>query len=202
VELPIRVRFPIDTQSIMIIIGITGILGAGKGTVVDYLTEEKGFKHYSARAFITKEIEKRGLPVNRDTMTEVSNDLRKSNSPAYIIEQLYNIAELEGHNAVIESIRTSGEVEFLKSKGDFHLLSVDAPSKIRYERISTRGSETDNVSFEKFLADEEREMKSVDPNKQNIGWCVDHADYKLMNDGTVEDLQKDVDIILKKINHI
>jgi len=43
----------------MIIIGITGTLGAGKGTVVEYL-QEKGFRHYSARGFITKEVEKRG----------------------------------------------------------------------------------------------------------------------------------------------
>jgi dephospho-CoA kinase len=185
----------------MIIIGITGTLGAGKGAVVDYLVNKKGFKHYSARAFITEEIERRGLPVNRDTMTEVSNDIRKKNSPAYIIEELHNIAELNGHNSVIESIRTPGEVEFLKSKGDFYLLSVDANPKTRYERISVRGSETDNISFEKFIADEAREMKSTDPNKQNLGWCIDHADYKLMNDGTFDDLRKNVDIILKKINH-
>ena len=52
----------------MIIIGITGTLGAGKGTIVDYLIKTKGFTHYSVRAFITKEIEKRKLPVNRDSM--------------------------------------------------------------------------------------------------------------------------------------
>jgi dephospho-CoA kinase len=185
----------------MIIIGITGILGAGKGTVVDYLTDKKGFKHYCVRSFITEEIKKRGLLVNRDTMTEVANNIRKDNSPAYIIEQLYNIAESKGHNAVIESIRTPGEVEFLKSKEDFHLLSVEADPKTRYKRISARGSETDSISFEKFLSDEAREMESTDPNKQNLGCCIGYADYSLINDGNVEDLQKDVDAILKKINH-
>ena len=33
-----------------IIIGITGTLGAGKGTVVEYL-KKKSFKHYSVRSF-------------------------------------------------------------------------------------------------------------------------------------------------------
>ncbi len=31
----------------MKIIGITGTLGAGKGTVVDYLLEQAGFTNYS-----------------------------------------------------------------------------------------------------------------------------------------------------------
>ena len=62
----------------MIIIGITGTLGAGKGTIVDYLTINKGFKHYSVRQYLIEEIEKKGLPVNRDTMTEVANNLRAS----------------------------------------------------------------------------------------------------------------------------
>ena len=38
------------------IIGITGTDGSGKGTVVDYLVEQKGFKHYSARAIFEEEI--------------------------------------------------------------------------------------------------------------------------------------------------
>ena len=45
----------------MITIGITGTLGAGKGTIVDYLVKNRGFVHYSVRAFITEEIKRRGL---------------------------------------------------------------------------------------------------------------------------------------------
>ena len=61
----------------MFIIGITGTHGAGKGTVTNYLVNKKGFKHYSARDFIVDEIKKRSLLVDRDSMREVSNDLRK-----------------------------------------------------------------------------------------------------------------------------
>ena len=77
----------------MITIGITGTIGAGKGTIVDYLVKEKGFVHFSVRDFITKEIQRRGMPVNRDSMTIVGNDLRATNSPAYITESLYKQAQ-------------------------------------------------------------------------------------------------------------
>ena len=43
------------------IIGITGTLGAGKGTIASYLVKEKGFKHFSVREFLNKELQKRKL---------------------------------------------------------------------------------------------------------------------------------------------
>ncbi|MBR5146904.1 MAG: AAA family ATPase, partial [Bacteroidales bacterium] len=47
----------------MNIIGITGTIGAGKGTIVDYLVKEKGYVHYSVREFLAEEVKKRGLEV-------------------------------------------------------------------------------------------------------------------------------------------
>lgn len=183
----------------MNIIGITGTLGAGKGTIVDYLVKKKGYVHYSVRSFIAKEIKKRGLEVNRDTLTEVGNDLRAKHSPSYIATQLYETAFATGKDAVIESIRTIGEVNALRSKGNFYLFAVDAEQKIRYERITERKSETDSVSFETFVANEEREMNSDDPNKQNLAACINEANYLFMNDGTIEELHKKVEEVLNKI---
>ena len=172
----------------MQIIGITGTLGAGKGTIVDYLIKEKGFKHFSVRGYLIKEIEKRNLPVNRDSMTSVANDLRAKNSPAFIIEELYGEALETGKNAIIESIRTPGEIDFLEKQGNFTLLAVDADPKIRFERIKLRASSTDNIDFETFVANEKREMDSHDPNKQNLGKCIERADVVLNNNGSIGEL--------------
>lgn len=183
----------------MLIIGITGTLGAGKGTIVEHLLKTKGFQHYSVRGYLLKEIKKRGLPENRDSMVIVANDLRKNNSPSYITDQLYLEALNSGLDAVIESIRTPGEITSLKTKGDFFLFAVDAYPKVRFERIKQRASETDKIDFKTFLANEKREMNSDDPNKQNLAKCIQMADFVFENDGSIEELIFDVEKVISKI---
>lgn len=180
------------------IIGITGTLGAGKGTVVKYLVDRHGFKHYSVRAFLNEEIVRRGLPSNRDTMTMVANDLRAQHGSGYITEQLIAQAVTDGGNVVIESIRSIGEAEYLKSHGA-RLWVIDADIKTRYARIVPRASETDAISFEKFVADEQREFANTDPTKQNISGVMALADVVFRNDGTPEELFEQIE---KTLSHV
>lgn len=180
----------------MMIIGITGTIGAGKGTIVEYLKAEKNFKHFSVRGFITEEIKKRGMPVNRDSMVVVANDLRSKNSPSYIVDRLFEKAQDAGGNSVIESIRTPGEVTSLRKQKKFWLFAVDCDAKIRYERIKARASETDKVDFETFLENEKREMTTDDPNKQNLKKCIEMADFVFDNSGSVDKLYEEVEKVL------
>ena len=181
----------------MIIIGITGTLGAGKGTIVEYLTEMKSFLHFSVRAFLLEEIRRQELQENRDSMFTLANHLRAQHGSSYITDQLYFQAVQTGKNCVIESIRTPGEISSLRTKGNFTLFAVDAAPEIRYQRIKLRQSETDQISYETFLENEEREMNTTDPNKQNLQKCIEEADFILENNGTKKDLLLQVEEILR-----
>ncbi|MBL7790279.1 MAG: AAA family ATPase [Chitinophagales bacterium] len=186
----------------MRIIGITGTIGAGKGTVVEYLVAKYKFKHYSVRNYLTRILEAQGLEPNRDHLTELANALRaKNNSPSFIIEELYKEATLDGGNAIIESIRTTGEIEKLKSFGNFILLAVDADQDVRYQRAFARKSPTDKISFEKFQADEAREMTSNNPNNQNLSSCIQMADCIILNNKGLVELHENVDKLMLQLTN-
>ena len=183
----------------MKIIGITGTLGAGKGTIVDYILQNKDFAYFSVRSYLIDQLKSRNLEVNRDTMTQLANELRATHHPAFVVEELYNIAKQNGKNCIIESIRTPGEIQMLKKNDDFYLFAVDADPKIRYERIVIRNSETDKIDFDTFIQNEKREMNTDDPNKQNLSKCLEMADFVFTNNGSLDALQKEVDKVLQKI---
>ncbi len=183
----------------MIIIGITGTLGAGKGTVVNYLIKEKGFTHYSVRSYLAAIITSNHQKVNRDSLTHTANALRQKHGPAYIIEELYRLANKKGKDCVIESIRTPGEIKSLRKQKNFILLAIDADVNSRFERIKIRNSETDQIDFDTFKNNEQREMVSSDPTKQNLSACIEAADYVILNNGDKQELEQKTEDILQRI---
>jgi len=177
------------------IIGITGTDGAGKGTVVEYLAAH-GFVHYSARGLITQEIEKRGLAVNRDNTRLVANSLRAEFGPAVIAQKYIERAQKENiGNCIIESVRSLGEAEAIKAAGGI-LLAVDANQAVRYGRNVARGTSLDKISFEKFCEQETVEMNDPDPSGMQKAKVMEMADYTIMNDSTVEELEIKVENFL------
>jgi dephospho-CoA kinase len=182
------------------LIGITGTLGAGKGAAVDYLVTQKNYRHVSARAIWTKELNERGLPIDRDTMTVFANEQRARHGAAYFMKVALATVSSESEKVVIESVRTVAEVEMLRSRGGI-LLAIDADIKERYKRISGRKSSLDKVSYDVFVRQEKDEMMNNDPNKQNISRVMQMADYKINNNRPLKLLREEVEFFLKKYSH-
>ncbi len=180
------------------IIGITGTLGAGKGTVVEYL-KGKGFKHFAVSdTFLVSEARRRGLEPTRVVRRDIANEFR-AKGPTKLQEAVYEMARpaIEAkENVIIEPQHTAGEVGFIQSLGGVEL-SVDADLEIRYQRIQKRGSSKDNVTFEEFKKEQEFEMSQTDPNMNNLGAAIAKADYHLTNNGNQEELFAQVEKALE-----
>src|SRR3989344_5918091 len=182
------------------IIGITGTLGSGKGTVTDYLVS-KGFKQFAVSdTFLAGEALKRGLAPDRMTRRNIANEYRAL-GPTKLMEAVYDMARPAldaGEDIVLDPQHTPAEVRFIQSKGGIEI-AVDADLRIRYERISKRGSEKDQTTFEAFAKHEQEEMKSDDPNKNNLAAAIAAADYRIENNGTREELHARIDEVLADI---
>jgi dephospho-CoA kinase len=151
----------------------------------------------SARQIWTKELEARGMPVNRDTMTAFANQMRAEHGAAYFMETALDTVMDEHEDVVIESVRTISEAELLKENQGV-LLAVDANVKERYRRVSGRGSALDKVSYEDFVRQEAAEMENPDTNKQNLAKVKTMADHVIDNNRTLKELRVNINIFLNK----
>ena len=167
--------------------------------MAEYLVKEKNFYHLSARDFITEEIVRRGILINRENMINVGNEWRAKYGTSYIAEKLFEKAKEMNKNCVIESIRNVGEVEALRKKGKFYLIAVDAAAEVRFKRIKDRDNETDAVSYEEFLENEKKEAVATDPTKVNLFKCLELADFVIKNDKDVNNLYQRIEEIFNEI---
>ena len=181
----------------MHIIGIAGTIGAGKGTVVDYL-KERGFAHHSSSGLLKEILIEQSTPVDRDALAALAREIRAKDQDG-VLKLTYERAKHDQPEKVIlESIHTVGEADFVRSVGG-KILGVDADVAVRYERISKRGSEKDNVSYEKFLEQAKREDDGTEKSGHNIRGVIQTADAVVMNNGTLEELHRAIDSTLEKL---
>ncbi len=181
-------------------VGITGTMGAGKGEVSRYLAQRYGFTPLFVRDAIKEALQARGLPVDRDHMRELANQLRAQHGADWFVRTLLDRARQQRlDRVIIDSIRAPAEAEAVREAGGI-ILAVDADRRLRYERVRARASETDQVSFEEFVRQEEAELTgAAGPNAQNLAAVMEDADVLLENDGSLDALHVKLDQLMAQL---
>ena len=178
-------------------LGLTGPLAAGKGEASAYL-EQKGFVFFSLSDIIRQEAKKRGLDIARITMIALGNELREHFGPTVLADRtLENIRASKAKNVVIDSVRNVHEVQALKKAGVI-MVGIDADPKIRFARLKERNRAGDVTTYQQLIQIEKQENSASD-TKQQLRKCFESSAYFLKNDGTVEELQSQIDALLERI---
>jgi len=185
------------------ILGLTSFLAAGKGVFSNYL-KEKGFIVYSCSDIIREECRKKGLEITRDNLQKIGNELRKEFGANILAERLSNKIKnkknKKNNDFIVESIRSPEEIKELKKFDDFHLIFIDADTKIRYQRAKNRLREQEHISsYEEFMKSEKKELESKDPNSQQLLKCKKLSKYKISNNSNIEEFKKNIDKLLVKL---
>ena len=179
------------------IIGLTGRNASGKGEAAKFL-KERGFHYFSLSDVLREEASKNGKEITRDSLMALGNSLREKGGPGVLAEKIFSKFDPEKYY-VIDSIRHPAEVQVLKRRNDFFLLEVQAPQKLRFERIRQRNREKDSKTFEEFQALEKKEAKSDVSSDQQLEAAISMVDTVLNNAGPLKEFHERLKNILLDI---
>ncbi len=196
-----------------LILGLTGPLGSGKGTVIDMLAklaQERGFAvvRLSLSDMLRAELRQRGIPLERPNLKRVGDELRAERGPgalaALTIPEIdREMAALPGIRTLllVDGIRNPGEVRTLRDRygQQFRLVGINAAPEKILNHLQARRREDEPAHV---LADSEQ-LRSViaaemggsasSEFSHNVAACLAMADWPpLMNDGALDDLENAV----------
>lgn len=182
------------------LIGLAGTAGSGKNTVTELLTKLFGFQDLNtseAVRAITRHVYHLPHDFNpvRDQLYVVANYMRNEVHPATMVKICILEAQaLNLDRGVISGLRSMGEADAIREAGGI-IVGVDADPKIRYERIFSRGRDTEaQKTYEQFLEQDEYENRGLSDSGpgRGIRYIIDSADVVIKNEGSMEDLEREI----------
>ena len=181
------------------LIGLTGRIAAGKGVISEFF-KEKGFEYLSLSQEVRAEADKRGITHKRKNLQDLGNSLRNEEGSGVLAKRIIEKINRD-KNYLIDGIRNTREVEELRKqfKEEFYLISVDANLNLRWRNLQKRGKESDPKTFEKFLEADKRDFEENLENGQQVKECMKRANYNILNNGTIDELNEKVEKIYKEI---
>lgn len=175
------------------IVGISGTNGSGKDELGRLLAERCGYDFHSVSELLREELRRQGKEITRENQSALSKQWRNESGDDGImftkaIQIFLEHKDEKGFEGLaLVSLRHPAEVAVVHQAGGV-VMWVDADQRTRHERVTgaNRGrAAEDNISFEKFQADEYREMHppaDAPSGTLNMAGVRDKADYHIQND--------------------
>ena len=176
------------------IIGLVGEKLAGKDTVANYLVQKHGAGHFRFTHILDAVLEELNLEISRKNEIDLGLGLRKIFGEHVLVNALeQRVKRSLSSYRVVNGIRMD-EMDVVKQWGA-KIIYITAPFETRFERYKTRKEKTDDgqMSIEQFKAQESA------PTELRIPELGKMADFRIDNTGSIEELNKKVDDIIKKL---
>lgn len=146
-----------NTSSKPQLIGISGSFASGKDTIAHHLKADFGFTHVSTSGIVRDIALREQGSIEREVLHRVADEHRRRDGAGVFVQMAIKGRTLP---LVVTGIRSMGEVSAIKQAGGV-MVFVDAPAKLRYERMKTRHRDDEvKLSLDKFVANEQKEWHS------------------------------------------
>lgn len=176
-----------------LLLGIVGEQFSGKDTVAEYLERKYGAFHIRQSHILDEILNTLGIEISRRNEMDLGMALRKTFGTQTVGEAVRKRLDAAHEEIkVVQGIRFREEFDIFKAMGA-KMLYVTAPAEIRYQRALKRNEKSDdqNQSFEEFTT---REV--TEPTEINIATLGGQADYRIENDGTLEQLYQKIEQLI------
>ncbi len=174
------------------IIGAVGQNGSGKDEVLKYLRTKYDVPFLSTGDIVREIAGKEGLEPTRENLGNISDKYFREFGKGYFVKLLADKIRNSGWEiAGISGIRSLNDVSVLKEIFGKAFILIDVTitdPRVRFLRMTKRGEGRDPHSYEQFLKQDEDEEKLF-----SLKEAESLADFTISNDGTLEDLHREID---------
>ncbi len=177
------------------IIGVVGESGAGKGTlssIFSNLSKKRKVSIIKFSDILFKTLALWNLAPTRENLQNLPIAFVEKFGERTLTNAVRNyISQQKSEIVIVEGVRWLSDVPMIRSFKDNNLVYVTADPKTRFKRMKLRGEKAgeDKKTYQQFL---EEEKAATEINISKIGKS---ADFKITNNGDLDELKKQVKII-------
>ena len=179
-----------------IILGLVGEMAAGKTTVTEYLKEKYNAKSFRFSDMLRDVATRIHLDHTRENLQTLSTTLRQNFGDDIMSKVLAKDVAKAQHDFIItEGIRRPSDITYLREQPNFYIIALDVDERTRYERIIKRTENVDDQdkTWEQFQKEGQQE------SEQKIKEIAAEADFRIDNNGTLDDTYGQTEEILTRI---
>ena len=179
------------------IVAVVGMSGSGKSVVVDHLTS-KGYPKVYFGGMIYKEMAKRGVERTPDSERDFREMIRETEGNDWVVRQVidevHDLMRAGQKRIVLDGVYSWTEYKTLKHEfpGMLTFVAIVVDKKLRYKRVAVRPDRPFNT--EEIVERDRSEIENLEK-----GGPIAGADYYILNNGTVSDMEKNLQKILDEI---
>ncbi len=180
-----------------LIIGLVGEKGSGKETFGKFLKEatNKKVAHIRFSDLLAETLDAWFLPKTRENLQKLAVVIKDGFGPDTLSHATYErIKNLKEEIIIIDGVRWESDVELIRKFPNSLMVYITADLMLRYERLKKRNQKLGegNASFEQFMKEEKAENELLIPQ---IG---KNSDYKIINNGSLQQFKKEIEIFAQK----
>lgn len=178
------------------IFGLTGLMACGKGTVAKYLVEKYGAESFRFSTIVRDVLDRLYLEKSRANFQKMVPILLEGFGTDLLSKIMaQDVLKLDKNIIVVDGIRRFPDIEHLKKIPGFKLVAIEVEAKTRYQRLVARNENPGDAekTWEQFL-EEHQAATEIDIPK-----LMEAADIKINNNGSLEDLYKQLDQLINPV---